>query len=26
VVDFRADLSSYDAMIAAAGQEEVCHG
>ena len=26
VVDFRADLSSYDAMIAAAGQQEVCHG
>ena len=26
VVDFRADLSSYDAMIAAAGQEEVRHG
>jgi len=26
VVDFRADLSSYDVMIAAAGQQEVCHG
>ena len=26
VVDFRADLSSYDALIAAAGQQEVCHG
>jgi len=26
VVDFRADLSNYDAMIAAAGQEEVRHG
>jgi hypothetical protein len=26
VVDFRANLSSYDALIAAAGQEEVCHG
>ena len=26
VVDFRADLSRYDAMIAAAGQEEVCRG
>ena len=26
VVDFRADLSSYDALIAAAEQQEVCHG
>jgi hypothetical protein len=26
VVDFRADLSDYDAMIAAAGQQEVRHG
>jgi hypothetical protein len=26
VVDFRADLSSYDALIAASEQQEVCHG